>query len=293
VNEGDKNKHSAAQLLRLYQDIGIDEAIAEVPQNRFDESGARAIAAKSMTSTPAKAPLAPTPAHAQQARPVAKASSLDTEANTLDAHSRAQACNTLDELRAAMEGFDGLTLKKTAKNLVFGDGNPEASIMFIGEAPGRDEDIQGTPFVGRSGQLLDLMMASIGLDRSLAYITNVIAWRPPGNRTPTPAETAVCRPFIDRHIALVNPGILVFLGGVAAKEMLGVTTGIMRLRGKWMNYPPDKKTCHAIATLHPAYLLRQPAHKRLAWRDFLEIKRTLQAHTDVLEKNSGELHGQD
>ena len=297
MNEANQNKQSAAQLLAWYRDMGIDEAIANVPQNRFEESKARAAQPKSAAQTPIKAPvkvpLSSPPPSSQDTRPVANAASLDTKANLLDARKRAAACKTLDELREAMEDFDGLTLKKTAKNLVFGDGNPNASVMFIGEAPGRDEDIQGKPFVGRSGQLLDRMMAAIGLNRTSAYITNVIAWRPPGNRTPTPAETAVCRPFIDRHIELVNPKVLVFLGGVAAKEMLGVTTGIMRLRGKWMDFPPNEHTYRAIATLHPAYLLRQPAHKRLAWRDFLEIKRMLDAQTEVEPEKPEENNGQD
>lgn len=297
MNGAGQDKQSAAQLLAWYRDMGIDEAIAAEPQNRFEESKARAArpkpAAQTPIKAPVKAPLTSPPAPSQDTRPTANAASLDIEANTLDARKRAAACKTLVELREAMEDFDGLTLKKTAKNLVFGDGNPEASVMFIGEAPGRDEDIQGKPFVGRSGQLLDRMMAAIGLDRTSAYITNVIAWRPPGNRTPTPAETAVCRPFIDRHIELVNPKVLVFLGGVAAKEMLGVTTGIMRLRGKWMEFPPNEHTYRAIATLHPAYLLRQPAHKRLAWRDFLEIKRMLDAQTDVEPEKPEENNGQD
>ena len=148
--------------------------------------------------------------------------------------------------------------------------------MVVGEAPGRDEDIEGRPFVGRSGQLLDRMLAAIGLDRTSAYIANVIPWRPPGNRTPTPHETEICRPFIERQIELVAPKLLVTLGGASAKVLLNTPDGIMRLRGNWRAYAMRSgETIPVMPTLHPAYLLRNPAHKRLAWRDFLEVKAKL------------------
>ncbi len=191
------------------------------------------------------------------------------------ARARAREATTLEELHHILEGFEGCPLRFTAKNLCFADGNPEARVMFIGEAPGADEDIQGKPFVGRAGKLLDKMLAAIGLDRSSAYITNVVYWRPPGNRTPTPQETQVCRPFIERQIELADPDILVFLGGAAAKEMLKRSEGILKMRGKWFDFDTGKRTVKAIATLHPAYLLRQPGQKRLAWRDFLAIKKAL------------------
>ncbi|KAB2950684.1 MAG: uracil-DNA glycosylase [Rhizobiaceae bacterium] len=173
-------------------------------------------------------------------------------------------------------GFDGCNLKFTAKSLVFADGNPDADLMLVGEAPGRDEDIEGLPFVGRSGQLLDRMLAAIGRDRTSAYIANVIPWRPPGNRTPTPLETEICRPFIERQIELARPKVLVCLGGPSAKTLLNTTEGILRLRGNWrVHVTASGVAIPAMPTLHPAYLLRNPAHKKLAWRDFLEVKAKL------------------
>ena len=191
------------------------------------------------------------------------------------------AARNLDELRAALEGFDGCALKRTASRLVFADGNPQARIMLVGEAPGGDEDKQGLPFVGRAGQLLDRMLASIGLDRTSVYIANVVPWRPPGNRTPTTQETAICLPFILRQIALCNPDLLVCLGGSSAQTLLGIRDGIMKSRGRWYDFTvegdegPRRVPC--IATLHPAYLLRQPAHKRLAWRDLIELRKAIES----------------
>ena len=185
---------------------------------------------------------------------------------------------TLEELREILAGFDGCNLKFTAKNLVFADGSPQPAVMFVGEAPGRDEDLEGVPFVGRSGQLLDRMLAAIGLDRQSAYIANVIPWRPPGNRTPTPLETEICRPFIERQIELANPKVLVNLGGPSAKTLLHASEGILRLRGNWRVHTTASGTAiPAMPTLHPAYLLRNPAHKKLAWRDFLEVKAKLRS----------------
>ena len=180
---------------------------------------------------------------------------------------------TLDELRDILAGFDGCNLKFTAKNLVFADGDPRCGLMLVGEAPGRDEDMEGVPFVGRSGRLLDRMLAAIDIERSSAYIANVIPWRPPGNRTPTPLETEICRPFIERQIELANPKVLVALGAPSAKVLTSTTEGIMRLRGNWkVHATRSGADIPTMPTLHPAYLLRNPAHKRLAWRDFLEIK---------------------
>jgi uracil-DNA glycosylase family 4 len=183
---------------------------------------------------------------------------------------------TLDELRSMLERFEGCALKATAKNLCFHRGSLRARVMLIGEAPGRDEDLAGRPFVGRAGQLLDRMLAAIGLDESLVHITNIVYWRPPGNRTPTLHEAQVCRPFLERQMQLVGPDILVLLGGVAAKHVLDVPEGIMRVRGKWRDVQVGGRSVKAIATLHPAYLLRSPAAKRLAWRDFLAVRSALQ-----------------
>ncbi len=201
----------------------------------------------------------------------------------------ALAAGTLDELRAAIAGFDGIALKKTATNMVFCDGNPHAPVMLVGEAPGADEDRLGRPFVGISGQLLDKILAFIGLDRmeenpaKSLYISNILNWRPPGNRTPSAAEIESSLPFIERHIALVRPKLLIFAGGVAAQALLGRTEGISRLRGKWHDYTPrtegiDAAPIPALATYHPAYLLRTPSQKRAVWQDML----TLQARIESL-----------
>lgn len=196
------------------------------------------------------------------------------------AREAARSAETLDALKMILEGFDGCPLKRTATRLVFADGNPQARIMFVGEAPGRDEDVQGLPFVGRSGRLLDLMMAAIGLDRTSAYIANVIPWRPPGNRTPTPQETAVCLPFIRRQIELADPDILVCLGGPSAQTLLGTKEGITKMRGQVVPYDTGRRAISALATFHPAYLLRTPLGKRLVWRDLLAIEA-------LLEKGAG------
>lgn len=179
---------------------------------------------------------------------------------------------TLDALRECLAAFEGCNLRLTAKNLVFSDGNPDARVMFVGEAPGRDEDLQGRPFVGRSGQLLDKMLAAIKLSRSDVYIANVVPWRPPGNRTPTPQETEICKPFIARQIELVAPDILVFLGAASAKTFLGVQDGIRKLRGRWMTYETGSRQTACIATYHPAYLLRSPLEKRHSWHDFQSLR---------------------
>jgi uracil-DNA glycosylase family 4 len=186
----------------------------------------------------------------------------------------AAACGTIAELEAAVRAYDGCGLKKTATNTVFADGNPQAKIMFVGEAPGADEDRQGKPFVGASGQLLDRMLAAIGLDRTGIYISNILFWRPPGNRQPTPQEVQQCLPFVARHIELVRPDFLILLGGTAAKTMLNQSEGITRLRGRWFQYKsPELLTdIPAMPTYHPAYLLRTPSQKREAWRDFLALK---------------------
>ncbi len=191
------------------------------------------------------------------------------------ARETARTAGSLEELRSLLEQFEGCALKSTAKKLVFADGNPQARVMFVGEAPGREEDLEGLPFVGRSGKLLDRMMAAIGLDRSGAYIANVIPWRPPGNRTPTPQETQICLPFIRRQIELADPDVLVCLGGPSAQALLGAKEGILKMRGRWSSYHTGTREIRAIATLHPAYLLRQPLQKRLAWRDFLAIRKAL------------------
>ena len=266
-----------AELLRFYADAGVDDALTESPVDRFAETAAQAAARaepKARTaerkSPAAAAPAAPAPIQATLAIPDEQQAAL---ARTLAAEA-----DTLESLQAALSRFEGCNLRATAKNLVFADGNPEADLMLIGEAPGRDEDLEGLPFVGRSGQLLDRMLAAIGLDRTTTYIANVIPWRPPGNRTPTPLETEICRPFIERQIELARPKLIMTLGGASAKVILGATEGILRLRGTWKVHTTRAGfEIPAMPTLHPAYLLRNPAHKKLAWRDFLELKMKLRS----------------
>jgi uracil-DNA glycosylase len=201
----------------------------------------------------------------------AEAISLSTAPGA--ARALASSCATLAELRTALGNFEGCELKRTAKNTVFADGSPAGGIMLIGEAPGRDEDEQGLPFVGRAGQLLDKMLAGIGLDRRKVYITNVLNWRPPQNRDPSPEEAAACLPFLHRHIELAEPKLLILLGAVSVRHVLGLTDGILRLRGNWQLYQNGQtgRAIPAMPTLHPAYLLRQTAAKRLAWQDLLTI----------------------
>jgi uracil-DNA glycosylase len=193
----------------------------------------------------------------------------------MQARSGAKNAKTLDELRTILDSFEGCALKSTASQLVFADGNPEARLMLVGEAPGRDEDIEGLPFVGRSGKLLDRMLAAIGLDRASVYIANIVPWRPPGNRTPTPQESQICLPFILRQIELADPDILVCLGGPSAQTLLGIKEGITKTRGRWFALETGKREIRAMPTFHPAFLLRSPLQKRFAWRDFLAIKKAL------------------
>jgi uracil-DNA glycosylase len=188
------------------------------------------------------------------------------------ARALARQASNLDELAAILERFEGCALKATAKNLCFYRGLPGARVMLIGEAPGREEDLAGKPFVGPAGQLLDKMLVAIGLGEEHVHITNIVYWRPPGNRTPTPQEAQACRPFLERQVEIVAPELLVLLGGAAAKHLLAASDGIMRLRGRMREVAIGGRTLPALATLHPAYLLRTPAAKRLAWRDLLLIK---------------------
>jgi DNA polymerase len=261
-------------------EAGADEAIADAPVDRFvARSKLQPAAAERSPARAAPGPGAPPPAPTIL-RPAAADPLAGADATAGRARAAAQAANSLDELRAAIAAFDGLALKATATNLVFADGAPESGLMLIGEAPGAEEDRQGLPFVGPSGQLLDRMLAAIGRDRSSAYITNILNWRPPGNRKPSPAEWAVTLPFLERHIALAKPRLVVLLGDTAAKTLLDTTEGITRLRGRWKTldrpgFGPETKPIRAIATFHPAYLLRSPGQKREAWRDMLAVDRAL------------------
>ncbi len=236
-------------LLTWYRSMGITCAVSSSPRNyAIPLQGAEQVMPKTKLPTPAL----PTPS----------------------SRSLAQQCQTLEELKEVMTQFNGCALKQTAMNTVFADGNPQAPIMVVGEAPGADEDIQGKPFVGLSGQLLDRILATIGLNRTNTYISNIVPWRPPGNRQPTTQEIALCQPFIERHIELVKPKLLLLVGGVSAKTLLNTSEGIMKLRGRWHAYQTAdlSEPIKALATFHPAYLLRSPGQKAQVWRDMLLVE---------------------
>ena len=271
---------AARELLAFYREAGVDALLDETPLDRFAANGATAAPAPRTDSarpTPEGRASATGRALSAREREVVSrpAVALAPEAAVMAAREAAKSAATLEELRAMLARFEGCALRTTATQLVFADGNPQARVMFVGEAPGRDEDIEGLPFVGRSGKLLDRMMAAIGLDRSSAYIANVVPWRPPGNRTPTPQESAVCLPFTRRQIELADPDILVCLGSPSTQTLLNTKDGIIKTRGRWLPFYTGTREIRAIATLHPAYLLRQPLQKRFAWRDFLAIKKAL------------------
>jgi uracil-DNA glycosylase len=272
--------------LEWYRDMGAAALVGERPTNRLREQQAgspapaprradQPAAAAARRASPAA--IAPPMQRAATARPAAAV--LQTAAAVAQsARELAAACTSLAELEAALATFDGCGLRETALSLCFADGNPEARLMLIGEAPGAEEDRQGKPFVGASGKLLDRMLATIGLDRGSVYITNVIYWRPPGNRSPTQAEIAACQPFLERQIVLLEPALIVFVGGIAARALLGVNEGVTKLRGRRFTYvAQDGRSIPAMVMFHPAYLLRTPAQKRLAWRDLLAIRSQLDA----------------
>ena len=243
-------------LLNWYLAAGVDETTGSEPRNRFQAPSA---------PPPLSEPVAAT------APPVVASEAAQ------DTSEMAAASATLAELHAAIAAFDGCALKRTATNTVVGDGDEDAALMVIGEAPGAEEDRQGLPFVGPAGQLLDRMLAAIGLERQSVYISNILPWRPPGNRSPTAEEITLCQPFIERQIALVRPGVLMLVGGISAKLLLNEKQGITRLRGNWRELTPAglAQPVATMATFHPAYLLRQPAAKREVWRDLLAIQKKL------------------
>ncbi|MDA1355610.1 MAG: uracil-DNA glycosylase [Proteobacteria bacterium] len=249
-------------LLQWYIAAGVDEAHDAEPRNRFGLRSQPEIIVEPENSAPPAVPATVAVSKTAQSHGAAEI---------------AAACRTLSELRAGIAAFDGCALKRTATNTVIGDGNESAGLMVIGEAPGAEEDRQGVPFVGPAGQLLDRMLAAIGLDRSTVYISNILPWRPPGNRSPTAEEIALCQPFIERQIALVQPQILVLVGGISAKALLDKREGITRLRGTWREITPAGMTqpIPTMATFHPAYVLRQPSAKREVWRDLLAIQKKL------------------
>jgi uracil-DNA glycosylase len=246
-------------VLDWYRAAGVDIAVGEEPVDRFAQRVPQRVA--------------PSPAAAGQPaleRPVAETPMLGGDPS--EARSLAASAQTLEQLQAILGAYDGCGLKLRATQLVFADGNPEAEIMLIGEAPGAEEDRQGKPFVGKSGQLLDRMLGAIGLDRTKVYIVNTVPWRPPGNRTPTPEEMALCLPFLHRQVELVAPKLVMTLGGPAMQTVFSTTNGIIKMRGKWSEVTIGNHNVDAIPTLHPAYLLRNPAAKQQAWRDMLSLK---------------------
>jgi DNA polymerase len=259
---------TARDLLAFYLEAGVDCALSDIPADRLSEEPAAEAQPAARPAPFRTANLAPPPPPADPAPA--------PDAAIQSARDLAPQAATLEELRALLERFDGCALKATATRLVFADGNPQANIMFIGEAPGRDEDLAGLPFVGRSGKLLDLMMAAIGLDRTSAYIANIIPWRPPGNRDPSPQETQICLPFIRRQIQLVDPDVIVCLGKPSSQAILDLKDGIMKTRGRWFDYDTGTRRIKAMATFHPAYLLRQPIYKRLVWQDLRAVRKALQ-----------------
>jgi uracil-DNA glycosylase len=265
---------TVSQLLAFYREAGVDCALSEEPVNRLsDPERAPDLKAASPAGDAglARSIRPPPAAYAPASEPLPSPDTI-----IVSAREQARTATSLDVLRSLLEKFDGCALKSTATRLVFADGNPTARIMFVGEAPGREEDIEGLPFVGRSGKLLDRMIAAIGLDRSKVYIANVIPWRPPGNRTPTPQETQICLPFIQRQIELVDPDILVTLGNPSTQTLLSTREGIMKTRGRWLEYNTGTRAIRAMATFHPAYLLRSPSYKRLSWQDLRAIAKALQ-----------------
>ena len=255
---------AAASWLEWLGDMGVDVSLHSGPTPAW----------RPLPASPATEPVAPPTANFRSAHSPRPTTPLVARgAGIASAQTLAASCKTLDELEAALNGFDGCALKETASRLCFADGAQDAPIMLIGEAPGAEEDRQGKPFVGQSGQLLDRMLSHIGLNRQKVYITNVIYWRPPGNRAPTSGEIATCTPFLERQIEILAPSLILFVGGIAAKSLLSMKEGVTKLRGRVFNYATaDGTQIPALVTFHPAYLLRQPLQKRFVWRDLLTLR---------------------
>ncbi|CCZ21795.1 uracil-DNA glycosylase family 4 [Acetobacter sp. CAG:977] len=254
------NSFNTVEILKWYQTAGVDECILDSPQNRFETSAAT-------PQNVGKSMPIPTPKPATATEPAQRPLAADAGTALL-----AQKASSLEDLKSVMLNFNGCPLKNSATNMVFGTGNPNADVMIIGEAPGNEEDRQGIPFVGVSGQLLDKMLASVGLNRESVYISNVLPWHPPANRKPSEEEVSLFLPFLKRHIALVNPKILLLLGGSAVAALTGITQGITRIRGKWLTYASENTELPAMPSFHPAFLLRSPAQKKAAWHDLLALK---------------------
>lgn len=258
---------SLREILAFHVEAGVDAALESAPVNRFALPAIETPAPAAPTLRPLPI-IAPAP-RAEAAPPAAP------DAAVMEARVAAKRARTLEELRETLVRFEGCALSATATQLVFADGRPGARTMFVGEAPGAEEDREGLPFVGRSGKLLDRMIAAIGMKRSEVYIANIVPWRPPGNRTPTPQESAICLPFIRRQIELADPDILVVMGKPAMQTLLGINEGIRGVRGRWVDFDTGTRTIRALVMFHPAYLLRSPNEKRHSWKDFMALKRAL------------------
>ena len=266
------SREALAALLDWYVANEVDVAIDEAPVNRL---------------VPRPPEEAPQPVESRALPPMAEpshpqpmiATAMSPEADALAARDAAARAGTLDELRDIVANFEGCALRTTAKSLVFAEGNPSARVMLVGDPPGRDEDLQGEVFAGPAGQLLDRMLAAIGLRRADVYMAPIVPWRPPGNRALTPQESAVCRPFIERQVTLVDPDFLICLGATAARELLQTSEAILRLRGQWRPYVTGRREIQAMATLPPSLLLLQPLQKRLVWRDLLALKAGLSGNS--------------
>ena len=267
------NEKAARELLAFYQEAGVDAAVGETPVDRLADPPPAP--PQPAMSKPSAVPAGRAPFQNDVAAGGNRAAPQSPEAAVMAAREAARTAASLDDLRAILERFEGCALRATATQVVFARGNPGARVMFVGEAPGYEEDQSGLPFVGRSGQLLDRMLAAIGLDESSVYIANVVPWRPPGNRTPTPQETAICLPFTLRQIELANPDVLVCMGNPSTQTLLNTREGITRTRGRWVPFQTGTREIRALATFHPAFLLRSPLQKRLAWRDLLAIRKAL------------------
>ncbi|MAQ71412.1 MAG: uracil-DNA glycosylase [Alphaproteobacteria bacterium] len=283
MNERD----AALKALEWYTDNGVTEVLESEPQDKTIKIPDSFEGLKEATPDPGtfKANIPP---ETMPKKPSAKTESdlISSKDARAEAENLVKEASTLEELRKAIADFEGLSVKKTALNMVFCDGNPKAKVMVIGEAPGADEDKQGKPFVGASGQLLDKILGSIGLSREAEtpdealYISNILNWRPPGNRTPTPAEMSIALPFIEKHIALISPDILVLVGNTPMKTLLNTKEGIVKMRGNWHDYQPVSdiglkldKPIYALPTFHPAYLLRNPKQKKTVWADMLMLNK--------------------
>ena len=280
------DRNELIAMLAWQLDMGIDEALLDHPQVdavplRLDQllavvapAGDKDVSQTAMGGTA----LQPSEAVKMANSALANSGTVPSEDKTNTDSSALAGITSLVDLQSAMAKLDDCPLKHTASNLCFADGNPGARLMIIGEAPGRDEDRMGVPFVGADGQLLDKMIASIGLDRASVYLTNLLPWRPPGNRSPTDEETAMLLPWLFRHVQLAKPEFVLLLGGAAAKLVLGSHDGIMKLRGRWRDVDfGDGVPRPVLASLHPAYLLRSPAQKRLAFEDLLLLAKRLAA----------------